>query len=192
MALVGASVCAQEPPAAPEEESALPTFAELEAEGARIGEIRIDPQDMFDLEDPRENKSFYRFANKLHINTRPEVIRNALLFKSGDRVSVQVIEETERLLRSNDYLYDVRIRPIAYRDGVADIEVRTRDTWSLDLGFGASRAGGHNTGHISLKEENFLGTGIKLGVGYTSDVDRSGTTFEFGDNNIMGTRAAAS
>jgi len=147
---------------------------------------------MFDTRDPRENKAFYRLANKLHINTRPEVIRNTLLFKTGDRVSVQLIEETERLLRSNDYLYDVRIRPIAYRDGVADIEVVTRDTWSLDLGVGASRAGGHNTGHLSLKEENFLGTGIKLGVGYTSDVDRSGTTFEFGDNNILGSRAAAS
>jgi outer membrane protein assembly factor BamA len=166
---------------AAEEETALPTFAELEAEGARIGEIRIDPQDMFDLEDPRENKSFYRFANKLHINTRPEVIRNALLFKSGDRVSVQVIEETERLLRSNDYLYDVRIRPIAVRDRLVDIEVKTRDTWSLDLGVSASRAGGHNTGRLSIQEENLLGT-----------VDRSGVTFEFGDNNIMGTRAAAS
>ena len=150
--------------------------------------MRVITQDIFDLSDPRENNALYRLANRLHINTKPEVIRNALLFKSGEPVSLRVIEETERLLRRNGYLYDVSIRPVAYRDGVADIEVRTRDTWSLDIGISASRAGGENTGRLALKEENLLGRGITLGFGYSSDVDRSGTTFEIGDNNLFGTR----
>ena len=42
---------------------------------------------------------------------RPGVIERMLLFKSGEPVSVRLIEETERLLRSNGYLYDVSIRP---------------------------------------------------------------------------------
>jgi outer membrane protein assembly factor BamA len=147
-------------------------------------------QDIFDLDDPRENNALYRLANKLHINTRPEVIRRQLLFTTGDPVSARLIEETERLLRQSNYLYEATIRPIAYRDGVVDIEVITRDTWSLDIGVSASRAGGENTGRLSVKEDNFLGTGIHLGLSYTSDVDRSGTTLAVADGNLFGTRGA--
>jgi outer membrane protein assembly factor BamA len=184
LAALGAG--AQESPAP----QRVPSFAELEAAGARIGEVRVITQDIFDLDDPRENNALYRLANRLHINTRPDVVRNALLFKSGDPVSVRVFEETERLLRRNGYLYDVSIKPVAVRDGVVDVEVRTRDTWSLDIGISASRAGGENTGRLALKEENLLGTGVTLGIGYSADVDRSGTTFEVADNNIFGTRGA--
>jgi len=84
----------------------------------------------------------------------------------------------------------VDIQPIAYRDGVADIEVKTRDTWSLDIGISGSREGGENKGSLSLREENLLGTGVTVGVSYTSDVDRSGTTFEIEDRNVLGTRGA--
>ena len=51
----------------------IPSFAELEAEGAVIGEIRIDNQNIFDLENPEENNAFYRLTNTLHIRTRPDV-----------------------------------------------------------------------------------------------------------------------
>jgi outer membrane protein assembly factor BamA len=166
----------------------VPTFAQLEAAGARVGQIRVLTDDIFDLNDPRENNALYRFANRLHINTRPEVIRRLLLFETGDPVSMRLIEETERLLRSKHYLYEVSIQPIGYEHGVADIEVKTRDTWSLDIGLSASREGGENKGRISLKEENILGTGILLGVSYSSDVDRSGVAFDIADTNVFGTR----
>lgn len=118
------------------------TFAELEILSARIGEVRTVTGEIFDTADPKEDKWLFRLANAMHIRTRPAVIERALLFKTGDLLSVAVIEETERLLRRNRYLYDVQILPLAYHDGVVDIEVRTRDTWSLDLGFSAGRAGG--------------------------------------------------
>lgn len=174
----------------PRPRDGLPSFAELEAAGAVIGEIRVIPQDIFDLDDPRENNALYRLANKLHINTRSYVIRRVLLFKSGDPLSVRLIEETERLLRANGNLYDVSIRPIAYRDGVVDLEVETRDTWSLTPGISVSRAGGTNTGRVSVEEDNLLGTGISVGVSYKSDVDRSGTQFHVSDNNAFGSRTA--
>jgi outer membrane protein assembly factor BamA len=143
---------------------------------------------MFDLNDPRENKTLYRLANKLHVNTRAKVIERILLFKSGEPLQVRLIEETERLLRSNRYLYEVTITPVAYRDGVVDLEVRTRDTWSLEPGFSVSRSGGKNTGRLSIEEDNLLGTGISVGVQYKSDVDRRGTQFNIADNNVLGTR----
>jgi hypothetical protein len=155
----------------------IPPFEELEALGARIGTIRVDPQNIFDLSDPRENNAFFVLANRIHVPTRPEVIERALLFKPGDRVSRQVIDETERVLRANRSVYDVQIRPVAWRDGIVDVEVVTRDTWTLDLTARYSRSGGKNTAGIGLVEYNFLGTGWQVGVSQTSEVDRDGTQF---------------
>ena len=49
----------------------MPTFAELQAAGARIGEIRVVTGDIFDLNDPRENNWLFRLANKLHYHDAP-------------------------------------------------------------------------------------------------------------------------
>ncbi|HZE12031.1 MAG TPA: hypothetical protein VE034_10655, partial [Burkholderiales bacterium] len=95
-------VAAQEP-----SDGKIPSFAELEAAGAFIGEVRIDTRDIFDLADEKENGILYRAANALHIQTRAWVVRRQVLFKPGERVSVRLIEETERLMRSNRIFYDV-------------------------------------------------------------------------------------
>ena len=97
----------------------------------------------------------------------PGVIERALLFKPGDALSVRVLEESERVLRTENYLYDVKFRPLAWHDGVVDIEVATRDTWSLDLGFSAGRSGGSNSSGFHLKEYNLLGSGVSVGLGHS-------------------------
>jgi len=99
----------------------IPSLTELEAAGAVIGEIVVDTSNIFDLDDPNENSFPYRAANALHVKTRPSLIRRLLLFRSGERVSVRVIEETERLIRNNSSVYEVAITPTAYRDGVVKI-----------------------------------------------------------------------
>ncbi len=167
-------------------DTVVPSFAELEAAGAVIGEVRINPQNIFDLENPKENSSLYRLANWLHIRTRPSVIQRSLLFRSGERVSLRLIEESERLLRNTRYLYDVSIRPAAVRDGVVDIEVRTRDTWTLEPGGSFSRGGGSNSTGLSVKEQNLFGTGVAVGVSRSSSVDRSGNEFEIAHNQLFG------
>ena len=166
--------------------SAPPSFAELEAVQARIGEVRVRTEDVFDTQNPKEASALYRWANALHIQTRASVIENALLFKRGDPVSVAVIDETERLLRGERYLYDVQIRPVAYQDGVVDIEVVTRDSWSLIPGVSAARAGGENSTGIRLREYNFLGTGTTLGIGHSSDVDRSSNQLLLSNDRVFG------
>lgn len=161
-------------------------FAALEAAGARIGQIRVRAEDTFDTTDPRENNWLFRTANRLHIQTRPQVIERQLLFKSGDPVSVRVIEETERLLRSNRYLYDVKFRPVQVQDGIVDIEVVTRDTWSLDVGANASRAGGANAGGIHIAEYNLLGSGTTITLGRSKNVDRTSTAVGFSNRHAFG------
>jgi outer membrane protein assembly factor BamA len=168
--------------------ASVPSFAELEAAGAVIGEIRVVTHDIFDTTDPKEDYLLFRWANALHIQTRPSVIRRALLFKSGDAVSVRALEETERLLLSNNaFLYDVQFRPIAYHDGVVDIEVATRDTWSLGFGVRASRAGGANSSGVAITERNLLGTGTTLSFGRSNSVDRSSNEFLISNDNAFGT-----
>ena len=163
----------------------LPSFRELQAAGAVIGEIRVDTQDIFDLSDPQENKLFYRAANRLHVTTRPWVIRRLLLFKTGDRVSTAVIDETERLIRGWGTIYEVSIRPIAYHDGIVDIEVRTRDTWTLSVNAHVSRSGGANTGGFGIKESNLAGTGTTLAIDRSKDVERSGSHIQIAHQHLF-------
>lgn len=182
--LSGGAPCAGEPVAPP------PDFATLEAAGARIGTIRVVPGPIFDTADPKEDNALFRAANRLHVPTRVGVIERALLFKPGDPLSVRVIEETERLLRANRYLYDVHIRPVAWHDGVVDIEVATRDTWSLDPGLSAGRSGGATTGGFTLRDYNVLGTGTTIALGRSKGVDRTSTEFQFANNRAFGTWTA--
>lgn len=171
-AALGSAMAAESDPA-----QGIPSLAGLEAAGARIGEIRVDTQNIFDLSIPEEDNALFRLANGLHIRTRPDVIRRALPFRSGEPFSVRVIEEAERLLRANRYLYDVNVRPIAFHDGIVDLEVTTRDTWTLNPSLNFSRSGGANKSSVTLREYNLLGRGLSIGFARTSDVDRNGTEF---------------
>lgn len=153
-------------------------FRPLENSGTVIGEVRVDTRDIFDLDDPDESGLFYRVINRLHPVTRSQVVARMLLFKSGEKVSVQKIEETERLLRNLRVIHDVDIRPVARADGKVDIEVTTRDSWSLDLTGSYSRSGGNNKSSFGIRERNLLGTGLSVGYGHTSDIDRNGNQFE--------------
>lgn len=175
------------PAAAPQSaaEQKLPSFAELETAEATIGEIRIDNHNIFDLGDENENNILYRAANAIHIRTRAEVIRRKLLFKSGERVSKRLIDETERLLRANRIFYDISIQPVAYHDGIVDIEVKTRDTWTLQPGVSIGRSGGTNKRTVTLRETNALGTGIEVGVNRSSDVTRNGTEYRITHNHAF-------
>jgi hemolysin activation/secretion protein len=156
----------------------------LEKRGATIGEILIDNDNIFDLSDPEENSWLYRLANRAHVKTRPTVIRQQLLFQTGDTYSHQVLEESERILRGNHYLQDAVIQPVEFDDGTVDLRVATTDTWTLSPSVSFGRTGGANTGAVGIKEQNLLGTGIKIGASYRSDVDRDSTSFVFHDSQL--------
>lgn len=165
-------------------EDELPSAEALEAMGAVVGEVTYDRQNVFDPTQPGENKSLFRLANRWHIVTRESVIRQQLLFRPGDKFSVRLIEESERLLRQNSYLYDVDIEPVRVENGIVDIHVRTRDLWTLMPGFSASRSGGENRTGVKISERNLLGRGMSLQLSYNDDVDRESTSFQFYDRNL--------
>ena len=163
----------------------------LEAQKAIIGKILIENQNIFDLDNPLENRWAYRLVNALHIRTRPEVIRRQLLFTEGDVYSVREMEESVRILRSNSYLNDAIIEQERYKNGVVDINVKTIDVWTLDAGLSFGRRGGKNKSGLGLEENNFLGTGTLVSLSYNSTVDRNVTRFEIANQHIHGSRYEA-
>jgi outer membrane protein assembly factor BamA len=165
-------------------QSEIPSPAELEAAGATIGRIVIEKQDVFDPSKPGENKSIYRLANRWHIITRDAVIEHQLLFRTGDRFSQRLLEESERLLRANNYLFDAKIMPIRVADGIVDIQVWTRDLWTLMPGFSVSRSGGENRTRVELSEKNLLGLGVRLRLSHVENVDRDSNSFLYSDRNL--------
>jgi hypothetical protein len=169
----------------------LPSDAELERAQAVIGKIDIDPHNIFDESDPRENKGLYRLADRLHVRTKPSTIRAQLLFRSGDRYSAQMLAETERNLRKLVFIYDAKVFPVRYADGKVDIKVITRDVWTLDPSISFGRSGGVNSTSYSLQEENLFGWGKGLEIGRVSNVDRTSKIAEYSDPDVFGSRWTA-
>src|SRR5215469_5472236 len=164
----------------------LPPDEELESSGTIIGKILIDNQNIFNLEDPKDDVGLFRLANHLHIKTRPNVIRNMLLFKPGQRYDHRLLDESERILREQGIFYDAWIRVTDYHDGHVDVRVTTRDVWTLNPGFNFSRSGGANSVGVQLEEINLLGSGADLKVFHSSTVDRTSTGFQGSDNHAFG------
>ncbi len=165
----------------------VPSDEELAALGATVGSIRIVPENIFDTANPKEDNRLFRLANLLHIRTRPRVIAQQLLFRSGDRYDPRLLRESERILRSNRYFYDVWIQPVAFRDGRVDVEVRTRDVWTLQPGFTFQRKGGRNTSSIDIREMNLFGLGAAIGISRRSTPDRTTESLRFSDSHLPGT-----
>jgi len=176
-------------PAATDSDSrtAIPSWEELEAQGATIGDIVIVNGDVFATDTPEEDKWLFRLANKLHARTKAEVIRQQLLFKAGEPYRQRLLLETERILRNNRYIFDTEIAPVAYRNGVVDIEVRTRDVWTFKPGINFSRSGGSNTSGFEVQESNLFGYGKEVTVARRKNVDRVSTEYRYFDPRILGT-----
>jgi len=169
------------PPGVPEDDV-------LERSGAVIGAVRFNRVNVFDPTIEAENTAVFRLANTIHIVTRESTIASQLLFRPGDRYDANLVKETERVLRSNDYLREARIVPVAYHDGTVDLEVITEDTWTLKPQIKFGRSGGKNSSGIGVEEKNIFGTGGHLALKATSDVDRTSRFLEYGDTSFAGTR----
>jgi len=167
--------------------ASVPPADELEDEGAIIGKVILGQRNIFDLSDPKENKWLYRWANRLHVITKDRVIRKQLLFEPGDKYSARLLQESERIVRSNNYIFDAEIEPVHYDDGVVDVKVSTKDVWSLTPDLSFSRDGGTNRYGIGIEETNLLGRGQLLRVKWVERVERTSTLLDFEDRNLGST-----
>jgi hypothetical protein len=166
----------------------LPSDAQLELQGARIGEVRIHITPIFDLSDKHEDHRLFRLADRLHIDTRESTVQTQLLFGPGDLYSRHVLDETARNLRKQRYLREPQVRPVAFHDGVVDVEVEAQDVWTTSPGAGFGRAGGANSSSIEFEELNLFGFGKQVSVGWDRNVDRTSYSARWVDPAIFGSR----
>lgn len=156
-----------------------------------ISFVFVDNHSLFDTSDPNLNSKFgwaYRTANAVHVRTKRGVIERELLFAPGDCYDPYLLQETERLLRSYDFLSQVDVYGVPQPDGSYHVIVDTRDQWStsLDLRVGLSK--GFSVEGIRLRESNVLGSGQEVGFFYTDrDVTRD-YGVSYGTRQLGGTR----
>jgi len=129
---------------------------------------------------------FYRAANTIHVETRPEVIRKLLLFQSGDVYDRLLLEQTERNLRALRFIKSASITAGPPHDGVVDVDVVTQDSWTLDPSLSIGGKGGETTWSISLKERNVLGWGKEVSFTYDKDVERTNRFIQYHDPYLFG------
>ena len=164
-----------------------PAFANGQGEPGpeqpRIREIRIDIATVYS-EAQAEESSWARFSNRYHIKTRESVIRTELLFNEGDVLDEELLKATERALRRFRFLNKAEVLVVPVDDRTVDVEVRTKDAWSLVLGANIDGGGGLTTISVHLMELNLFGHGKKL---FAEAIDESdvGTTWKFGYNDYQ-------
>ncbi len=137
---------------------------------------------------------FGEIGNALHFRTQTWVIKNILLFKEGDKLDPQAIDDSERLLRKSGYFYDARISiEKAEGNGKVNVNVKTKDKWTLDPQLSYSPK--NKNGYLGLKDNNFLGIGHSAGITITHDEDKYigwGGQFDYTMHNIKGSFVDAS
>lgn len=96
----------------------------------RIGEITLRRLPIFDESKPEENAPLYRLANRLHVLSRPQALRELLTFEEEGPYVAERLREAERLLRTRSWAYDARVVPTRRCADRVDVAVVTRDVWS--------------------------------------------------------------
>jgi hypothetical protein len=163
----------------------------LEQAGATIRAIYVTVDNIFDPNNPDEDKALYRWANNVHVRTRESVIRDVLLFAPGDKFAARLLDESARTLRARGFIAEATVEPGTYDAATnsVDVNVRVRDSWSLALDLKLNRKGGQTEWGIGLSDNNLLGTGKTLEVVHESEIDRDHTALGYVDGNVFGSRA---
>lgn len=152
-----------------------------------VREISVNRLPIFDEENDRENNALYRWINRVHIPTRVKVIRDQLLFSENSEVTSQILSENERILRQQKYAADSRIRVLTKCGDQVDLEVVTREVWSLVPGISFHTGGGDSSFDIGVRDSNALGSGQRVSMFYSSDANRNSFKLGFENPNIGNT-----
>jgi hypothetical protein len=106
-------------------------------EGKVVRTIHVstfDPFGYYVQDTTLKPESFYlKAANSLHIKTQAGIIKNLLLFKENETFDSLLVRESERLVRSQKYLRDVRFYTVATaaNSDSVDVIIYTYDVWSI-------------------------------------------------------------
>lgn len=151
----------------------------------RIGRIIIKAQPVFDASEAARG-GFYRTLNVLHVQTEASLIRSFLLFKEGEPFDPARLAETERNLRSFDFIKSAAVIASPPHDGVVDVTVTTEDEWTTDVNGDFSNEGGISTYAFDITQKDLFGTGSDLELHLDHGVERNTGSIEFLHPAIFG------
>ncbi|MCS6974627.1 MAG: hypothetical protein NZM13_09095 [Cyclobacteriaceae bacterium] len=82
-------------------------------------------------------KRFARLGNRLHTNTREQMIRDNLFIRTGKPLDPFKLADNERYLRDLDFMLDatITIKPLEHTSDSVDLIVFTRDVFSIGGSF---------------------------------------------------------
>lgn len=147
-----------------------PPSEHLAVEGKIIRNIFITTLDPFGYSEIDTTRVPERWTEKTgnwaHLKSKQIAIKNVLLFSKNKAYNLLEIRESERLLRSQNFINRVYIteKLAAPQSDSVDVYVRVLDSWSSIPKFSTS---GSKTG-IGLKERNFFGIGHQLDYYYSN------------------------
>jgi hypothetical protein len=128
-------------------------------EGKYIRNIIVETLDPFgysitDTNATTQNR-FLLKGNQIHVKTQNITIRNLLLIHQNQKFDSLLVKESERLVRTRNYILNVSFFIKAEKNDSVDIYIRAIDKWSLIPGFGASAS----NIKFNLTDKNFIGLG---------------------------------
>lgn len=131
----------------------------------KVRSIQLEIKDAFEgtTVHSEAEQSLYDIGNKLHYESRPGTIRRRLLFSEGDTITKGMLLETEKSLRTEEFLADAIIEAMTWNDGTVHIKVTTYDQWTAVPGVSLQRLGGEWIYWFGPVESNLVGTGQRLG-----------------------------
>jgi hypothetical protein len=131
--------------------------------GQRISNIVVLTQPPYTDRLPESLEFVRRAMVALHANTRDEVVRRYLLFQAGDTCTELARQESERILRVQPFLVDARVRAFDDGAGGVELEVETRDEFSVvgDLRIAAEAPVFRG---MTIGESNLAGRGVYAAV----------------------------
>ena len=187
------SACAGLPITASAQETGDPAGDTL-CEGPVISEIFVDNHTIYPPV-PDSGQSANRIgrlanwvANRVHRRTRANLIRNELLFAEGDCLDPFLVEESGRILRALPFIADADVYPVVVSETEAHVVVDTRDKWTLKLDIRAEVDQRFQLTHVSITEENLMGTGTLLGAYLIERDERRDLGLELRTPRLFGTR----
>jgi len=160
--------------------------------GRFIRHVEIYRYDIFsDTEVGADNSGspgFVRALEWIHVDTRINKIAGFLLFEEGDPVDPYALSDSERLLRETSFIQDARVNiiPVEGSPDSVDVQVLTRDVWSIGANYTWITEDRHR---VKLYERNLLGYGQTIQWEGSLDFSRERLfdhSFYYGAPNIYG------
>lgn len=160
-------------------------------EGKIIRDINITTLDPFGYSEVdttrKPSRKLSIIGNRAHVKTKELAIKNLLLIKRNRPLDSLLMKESERLIRSQQYVRGVVVQPVitsASADSV-DVDIRVLDSWSLIPNF----SGSTSRTNFYLKERNFLGLGHQVENRYQREINTNKDAYsaKYTVPNVMNT-----